>query len=321
MPSLFRTVLAKPDILKLLALATLALGIPAPAWCWGQAGHRIVAMIAEQRLSPEARGRVSHLLFDGRFTMPDVSACPDALRAAEKGHLRPDEEYCLTVAGSIPKDSSPWHYIDIPVPTSSHSLDEFCPGGNCIVAKIKSFTGVLGDASNDAERRAALMYIIHLIGDIYQPLHCVERKCDQGGNLEHVNFYLKNEERADHRLHSVWDSDLIDKAMADARINEDRLYAASLLHMLKEKDAAEWSKKSIDEIAWEGHSIASHHVYRGIPEQDFCPVNGVAPEKPAHPVITDLTPGYEKDAANIVREQLLKAGVRLADVIEKTLAR
>lgn len=275
-------------------------------------------MIAEARLSPEARSRVSHLLMNGQYTMADVSACADALRAAEKGNLRPEEQYCVTVAGSVPHDSAPWHYIDIPLPApSSRSLDGYCPNGSCVVAKIKGFTATLRDSTDETERRAALMYIIHFVGDIHQPLHCVERQCDQGGNLEHVNFYLKNQERADRRLHGVWDSDLVDKLMVDAKIDEDRVYATALLRGLKEEDAEKWVQQPVEEVAWEGFAIAEHYVYRGIPEQNFCGVT----QRPAQPPITDLSAGYENEGAAIAREQLLKAGVRLADLIEKNLTR
>jgi nuclease S1 len=308
----------------LTCFRTLGIGVlistcTAPAWSWGLAGHRIVAMIAEQRLSPEARSRVSRLLMDGQYTMADVSACPDALRAAEKGALKPEEEYCVKVAGAVPKDSGPWHYIDIPIPlpATPQSLDAFCPNGNCVVAKIESFTVTLRDSMDEAERRAALMYLIHFVGDIHQPLHCVERKCDQGGNQEHVNFYLKDKERVDHRLHQVWDSDLVDQLMTDAKIMQDRVYANSLLSLLKKKETGKWAEQSMDEIAWDGYRIAEQYVYRGIPDQDFCAMK----EKPVKPVITDLTSSYEKEAASIAREQLMKAGVRLAELIEKNLTR
>src|SRR3978361_2270120 len=99
--------------LRAVTLIGTAVCVTIPAWCWGRAGHRVVAMIAEPRLSPDARARVAALLFNGQFTMADISACPDALRAAEKGNLKPEEEYCVKVAGSVPKDSGPWHYIDI----------------------------------------------------------------------------------------------------------------------------------------------------------------------------------------------------------------
>src|SRR5205085_11874739 len=115
--------------------------------------------------------------------------------------------------------------------------------------------------------------------------------------------------------HQVWDTDLVDKLMVDAKITEERAYANSLVHSIKEKDAERWARQAIDEIAWNGYKLAEHHVYRGIPDQNFCLMN----EKPVKPIITDLSSGYEKEAAGIAREQLMKAGVRLAELIEKNL--
>lgn len=300
------------------ALFTCGLALcVSPAWAWGPAGHRIVAMIAEARLTPAVRARVSQLLLNGQYTMADVSSCPDALRAAERGNFRTDEQYCVTIAGAVPADSGPWHYIDIPLPApATHSLEAYCPNHACVVDKIKSFADALRGSSDETERRAALMYLIHFVGDIHQPLHCVERKCDQGGNQEHVNFYVKNHELVDRRLHGVWDSDLVDKAMADAHITEDRLYASALLERLKENDAAKWAQTPIEEVAWEGWTIAERHVYRGIPEQNFCGLTG----PPGQVKLTDLSSDYEKEGVNIVREQLLKAGVRLAALLETALA-
>ncbi len=294
--------------------------IAAPAWCWGPAGHHVVAMIAEQRLSPEARATVNHLLFDGKYTMAQTSTCPDALRSAERGSLRPEDQYCLEIAGQVPKGSGPWHYIDIPFSVQSGSLDSYCPEGACVTVKIAEFAKVLHESTDDAERRAALMYLIHFVGDIFQPLHDVERGCDQGGNQEHVNFYLKHQERADHRLHAVWDSDLVDKAMADSRIVDHKAYADALLAGINGKNASKWEQESIPHVAWDSHALAVRHAYRGIPSQDFCAVREAMARdpglKPPPPRITDLRPDYEKAGARIVREQLMKAGVKLAQMIE-----
>ncbi|MBV8818314.1 MAG: hypothetical protein JO022_08140, partial [Acidobacteriaceae bacterium] len=95
----------------LLLLCAVAL----PGWCWGPEGHHIVALIAEQRLSPEVRERIHKLLLDGKFSMAQASTCPDALRSNGKYPIRPDDQYCLEIAAANP-DSGPWHYIDVPVP-------------------------------------------------------------------------------------------------------------------------------------------------------------------------------------------------------------
>jgi hypothetical protein len=300
------------------AVLSLVLALAAtPAWSWGPSGHRIVAMIAEQRLSPEARVRVSRLLFEGQYTLSEISNCADALRAAERSKpLKPEEEFCLKLVAAVEKDSAPWHYIDIKIPTNEKSLDSFCPAGNCITAKIAAFRETLRSSSDDTERRAALLYLTHLLGDIHQPLHCAERACDRGGNLEHVNFYLKKEERANVTLHHVWDGGLIGKLLADANLTEERFYATFLLNGINEKDAGRWRQSSIEDVAWESYELAKDRAYRDIPFHDHC-----ADTAPVTLPATNLSSGYEREGASTVREQLRKAGVRLAEIIEKNLTR
>ncbi len=287
-----------------------------PMFGWGPAGHHIVALIAEQRLSPEVRERVRKLLLDGQFTMAQASTCPDALRNNGKNPIRPEDEYCLKIAANNP-DSGPWHYIDIPVPKAEKGLEAYCPKGNCVIAKIKDFRDVLRNSNDDAKRREALMYLIHFMGDVHQPLHCAERNCDQGGNLEHANVFLSSGPRPDHKLHRVWDEDLVEKLMEDENLMGDQPVATALASQIKPDRAEKWSKTTLDEIAWEGWEIAKRHVYKDIPLYNYCDPDVKASPTPA----SDLSAGYEKEGAKLVHEQLMKAGVRLADLLETSLTR
>ena len=283
---------------------------------WGPAGHRIVALIAEQRLTPEVRARVTHLLLDGQFNMAQISSCPDALRGAERVPLKPDDEFCLKIA-SVPSGSGPWHYIDIPVPNPQRTLEGYCPNGNCVTARIKAYRDVLRNSNDDGQRREALMYLVHFMGDIHQPLHCAERECDQGGNLEHVTVNLHSGERPDRRLHAAWDVDFIDKLMEGAKTTDLQAYAELLANDIRPKQADGWKGTSIDDIAWEGWELAKKHVYPLIPDLDYCDPD----VKAQAPVSTYLTSGYEKEAGKIVREQLMRAGVRLANILNENLTR
>jgi len=287
-----------------------------PVWAWGPAGHSIVAIIAEQRLTPEVRARVVHLLLDGQFTMAQISSCPDALRGAERVPLKPEDQFCLKIA-SVPSGSGPWHYIDIPVPKPQRTLEAYCLDGNCVTARIKKYRDVLRNSNDDAQRREALMYLVHFMGDIHQPLHCAERECDQGGNLEHVTVTLPSGERPDRRLHTAWDIDFLDKLMEEAKIGDAPAYAAVLENSISAKQAGTWKGASIDDIAWEGWELAKKHVYATIPDLDYCDPD----VKAQAPVATNLGSGYEKEADKIVREQLMKAGVRLANLLNENLTR
>src|SRR5277367_623859 len=116
-------------------LTALLASLP-PAYAWGNKGHRMVAQIAEARLSPQVREEVRRLLFDGKYSLADISSCADAVRETRPDRLRPEDQFCRDLAGPISGDTGPWHYIDIPVPKYEHSITRYCPGGNCVVAKI-----------------------------------------------------------------------------------------------------------------------------------------------------------------------------------------
>src|SRR5271167_864048 len=87
-----------------------------PAYAWGNKGHRIVAQIAESRLSPQAREEVRRLLFDGKYSLADISSCADAVRDTRPDHQKPEDQFCRDLIGPLAQDTGPWHYIDIPLP-------------------------------------------------------------------------------------------------------------------------------------------------------------------------------------------------------------
>ncbi|HLJ49181.1 MAG TPA: S1/P1 nuclease [Bryobacteraceae bacterium] len=280
---------------------------------WGVTGHHVVALIAEQRITPEVRERIERLLFNGKYTMRDISACADEIRS-NRG--RTPGGMCVEVAGNITQNTGPWHYIDIPPGAKDKNLDKYCPNGDCVVNALERFTKVLHDSSDDAERRTALLFVVHFMGDIHQPLHCTERACDQGGNRELVNFYLGDEEKADAHLHSVWDTDIVNKLMKDMGASDERALTTALLDRLDPDSVPGWLHAGVPKIAWEGNALAKKKVYRGIPFQDFCPT----PTPKPNPAV-DLKPGYESEAARVARTQLTKAGVRLADLLDRNVTR
>ena len=292
---------------SLLLLGALSLRA---ALAWGITGHHVVAMIADARLSPEVHDRINRLLYNGRYTLRDLSVCPDEMRTP-----KPDQACIDTGAGAITPRTAPWHYIDIPVPVSNKDLEAYCPHGDCVVDKIEQFENVLHDSNNDVDRRRALMFLVHFLGDIHQPLHTTDRACDQGGNREFVNFYLGDKELANQHLHWAWDGDMVDKLMMDHRLKDEQALASYLLDRLDTDAVAKWSAATVPEITWESYGIAVKKVYHDIPFQDFCGVPRDAPP----PAATNLAHGYENAGSRIVREQLTKAGVRLAAALERAM--
>jgi nuclease S1 len=277
-----------------LPCSAACLFFSSPLLAWGTAGHHIVAIIAEARLSETARFKIRRILMDGKYSLADISTCADAIRDARTA----DYQTCLSLAGPITVNTAPWHYIDIPVPKAERPLSMYCPDGNCVVAALERYRDILRSSQDDAQRRAALLFVVHFMGDIHQPLHCAERACDRGGNSEHVN--------GGKTLHQIWDSNLVDKAMANVR-------PADLSSLIDSTKAARWADASIEDIAWESHALAVKRVYRGVPFEDFC-----RDPKATFPAAR-LSAKYEKAGARIVRQQLMKAGVRLAALLNSAL--
>ena len=80
------------------------------------------------------------------------------------------------------KETGPWHYIDIPIDKPHLNMERDCPKGDCVIAKIEEFRAALKDPATPAgSRREALMFIIHFVGDMHQPLHSADHH-DRGGN-------------------------------------------------------------------------------------------------------------------------------------------
>src|ERR1700726_4106871 len=91
-----------------LAPLLVSLLLVAPAWSWGSAGHHIIAIIAEQRLSPAARDKSRTLLMDGKYQIVDISTCANQLRSASRDGDRPGQAMCQTLAGEVSPTNGTW---------------------------------------------------------------------------------------------------------------------------------------------------------------------------------------------------------------------
>ncbi len=261
---LFSTFMRPASILLLLALTP-------PAFPWGVEGHDLIARIADAQLTPAARARVLEILGPGK-TMESVASWADQIRRSRPA-------------------TGPWHYIDIPIDQPHMDLARDCPKGDCVVAKIADMRAeVRNPATPPAERREALMFLIHFIEDMHQPLHCSDNQ-DQGGNSVHLRFFDRTT-----NLHSVWDSGLLDRMGT-----EEQLFAQ--LSPDSARHARKFSKGSVEDWAEQSHKAAQKIVYGKLPK--------------ATPVV--LNAAYEKTADRLVRRQIELAGARLAAVLNHDL--
>lgn len=172
----------------LTGAALLCAAMPIPALAWGKTGHRIVADIADDNLSGLARARVEQIL--GAEHLADAANWPDEMRSSE-------EAYWRRVAG-------PLHYVTVPEGTAY--ADNPPPAEGDAVTALTGFRQtLLSDDATAEERKLALRFALHIIGDLHQPLHA-GNGTDRGGNQVAVEFFSQ-----ETNLHRVWDTHMVDR--------------------------------------------------------------------------------------------------------------
>jgi S1/P1 Nuclease len=184
-----------------------------------------------------------------------------------------------------------WHFVDIPLGSNGLDMQRDCPQGDCIIQKIADFRTAWRDPHASASaRREALLFLVHFAGDLHQPLHCANND-DRGGNDVPVSF-----EGAQTNLHALWDSGLLRDMPG-----EDHLFA-TLNAAITRDQVTTWSKGTVEQWAGESFQAAQTTVYGLLPV--------VAKDQ-----TVQLGEWYEQMAEPLLEQQLEKAGVRLAAIL------
>ena len=141
-----------------VALFGLLLLLPGSGFAWGVLGHRAVARIAENHLTPRARQEVARLL--GTETLPLVSTWPDEIRS--------DPQY---------KDTGPWHYLNVAsgldfsgfvaqlTATTTTTTTAATPPTDAYTALRQVRKDLKDPTKTAAEKLFALKFLVHLVGD------------------------------------------------------------------------------------------------------------------------------------------------------------
>lgn len=245
-----------------------------PAWAWGRLGHRVVAKFADRHLSPAARAEIATILESGE-SLADASTWADENRIQVHG-------------------SGAWHFANVPIDATRY--EDRLAGDGKIVPKLREFRAILADRSRPpAARRQALRFVIHLVGDMHQPLHIGEHQ-DRGGNTLQVHFF-----RRKTSLHHLWD-DLI---LEHRTRGEDR-WVADLVDMDNPVDRSDAMDGTVEQWATES-LLAAQQAYRN-PQTGRRIEPGDA-----------LADAYYDANLPIARRQLYRAGARLAWVLTDAL--
>lgn len=266
-------------------ISVALLASPPPAYAWGNVGHQVVCEIAWQRLTPGARQMVREIR-QGDASSSFARSCTwaDAVRKTTHPHTRG------------------YHFVNIPEGQSGVDLARDCgSSARCAPWAIEYYSGIFTDASRPRpERNEALKFVAHFVGDLHQPLHA-GRPADVGGNRIRVDFFGdRGTEEEPLSLHAVWDSRILSRAgigLADA---------AALNDGISQQQADAWTRPSgdIDLLAWtnESYRLCEDFVYPRLAP------NG------------RIRAAYFDPALTITREQVQKAGARLADLLNRAAA-
>lgn len=279
---------------------------PIPAQAWWETGHQIVARIAVTHLTPEALSRVAHLL--------DVPNNPEAVSdALAKASLWADET-------KKENNTSAWHYIDLALQDHKSDMALRCENDNCVSARLRQFTAQLAGTTPTVGSRwsdlDALRYVVHFVGDIHQPLHDIS-DADQGGNCE----LLQPPVREAKNLHALWDGELVNALGAN-----DKAITAGLsreIAAVPDAQQTEWAAGSQDDWIWEGHELARKEIYirLNIPvEAAAFPAKCTEAPSDITSLKLEITPSYIEAMKPVLRGQLEKAGLRLARLLNESLA-
>ena len=261
-----------------LILALIASAMPQAAFAWGKVGHSAVANIAEARLDAAVLKQVKELLALEHFDhMQGVASWADGAR----------DDYDVVHSTRIPFDGTP-----LP--------DELCPNGKiCAHDAISRYRNVLADRSQPAaERLTALKFIIHLVGDLHQPLH--------GSDPIGYNMVLLRGE-GPLTIHAVWDNNIITRhgATGPALANELRNNG---IVVQTGGTPLQWAMESSSLAGSEVYSLAAIDKCWSYKEP-FCSDNPVT-----------LPADYDSAKYPIVAKRIKQAGYRLAELLNAALA-
>jgi len=234
-----------------------------PAFCWDLNGHQTVALIAQSRLTPEASAVIARLLAqEPGSTLVSIASWADEYRDSS---------------------NTRWHYVNFPRDNCHYQAARDCPDGECVVAKIDSFNAVLHSNASDASKLEALKFLVHLVGDIHQPLHA-GFGYDKGGNLYQIQY-----QNDGTNLHALWDTAMVEQFQESPKQLAETItsnYANAVSGITLDGGPAMWAEQSCTIVAATG----------------FYPRHNV-------------TQKYLQHFAPLAQLQLLRAGVRLADLL------
>src|SRR6267378_4703065 len=309
-------------ILLVIGALVLAGGLGLPAYGWDSFGHMAVAYVAYQKLTPQAKTRVNDLLklnpkysewkgwVPAGTSQADTDMMVFMLAAQWADEIKGDSTYRDdgSNGGNTP-DGAPssqntgytdllrhryFHFVDTPFTTDGTALPAI-PTPNA-EERIALFRGVLASTNDDKLKSYDLTWLLHLVGDVHQPLHAATRVSstnpsgDAGGNLVKLDC-------SKCELHAFWDGLLGTTSSLSAVVKAAKKLPKANATLAAKSDEKDWIAESFKE--------AQQTVY-------------ISPIAVGDGPFT-LTPPYKKAAAKLAKRRVALAGARLANLLNTEL--
>src|SRR5215468_2635186 len=265
-----------------------SMAYPSLSWAWGDLGHKIICQIAFEELNDKARNEVIRLIaLDATFnSFTDSCTWPDHPRKRA-------EEHFINVGRSV-------HTITVAQ----------CPAvPKCLFTAIPADRDVLQTSNDDAAKLASLKFLGHWILDIHQPLH-VSFADDRGGN------FIRESGPCANGLHTVWDTCIIEKKLG----TDPQTIAQDLLDGLPDSDRAAWVTVPIAGWANESFQVTrrksvQYCVRVGV--KCFYQQGNETFSEGENEKVVIVDAAYLEQHVPFVRDRLKRAGIRLADLLNR----
>ena len=185
--------------------------------------------------------------------------------------------------------TSPWHYANVDEGKTYETMERQ-HGGDVVTATLEAIEQLKNKKLPDSIRAMNLKFLIHLIGDMHCPMHA-GRATDRGGN-EYVVIWNKT----NTNLHRLWDDLVIEGARSWNSIEWAKFID---IDMSKKQRLAIEAGEPLD---WFKETVAiASDIYNNTPENEAVPQ------------------GYARKYTPVIEEQFLKAGYRLAGLLNSIL--
>lgn len=303
-------------------------GLSRFAFGWGSEGHEAVGALAERLVSAETRVKLEQILAQGGDRdLASVSTWADNVRDAGKsrGPLVNDRE-AIAFNQQFPHNAS-WHFVDLPLGTKAYAeAREFTSADDVVHAIARCIRVLESTHPEELTRPQALRLLVHFVGDVHQPLHCVSgyyrlenakppelitdpkeavgQPGDRGGN---DLFYGPKDE-----LHALWDVRLVEliTGSTDYEVLADYLSKNFLTTSVEVSsgDYHDWAEE------WAVESAKTANLaYDGIRFR----LARLSADPPSLQIYISLPPNYEETEKEVAAHQLAKAAIRLAQLLDR----